>query len=187
MILDLLDVEGLEEGRLQPAIDRVDLVELVRATVRESQVMAQQKRINLSLSADERVWAQADPVLTRRVVDNLVSNALTHGPQGSRVDVTVNYREEGAEIVINDEGPGVPEQLREKVFDKYAQVEKRDVGVSTNRGLGLTFCRLAVEAQGGTVWIEEAPGGGASFRTLLPAADTEASTVDLDTVAERSS
>ena len=66
----------------------------------------------------------------------------------------------------DDRGPGVPEAMREKVFEKYEQVEARGAGVSINRGLGLTFCRLAVEAQGGTIWIDQAPGGGACICPL---------------------
>jgi len=175
MILNLLDVEGLEEGHMKASLDRVDLADLVRATVDEARVMADQRGVELVLNAAERVWAEADPALTRRVLDNLVSNALTYTPKDRRVEVSVGYREEGVEIVVSDEGPGVPEEMREKVFEKYEQVDARDAGASINRGLGLTFCRLAVEAQGGTIWIERAPGGGACFRTVLAAAEARAS------------
>jgi len=183
MILNLLDVEGLEEGRMTATLDRVDLAELVRATVDEARVTAEQREVRLVLKAGERVWGEADPALTRRVVDNLVSNALTYTPKGSRVEVSVGYRDEGVEIAVSDEGPGVPEQMREKVFEKYEQVDARDAGLSINRGLGLTFCRLAVEAQGGTIWIDRAPGGGACFRTVLASAQPEA--VKVGDVVER--
>lgn len=185
MILNLLDVEGLEEGRLKPALDRLDIAELLRATVDDARVTAGQRKIEVALIAEEPVWAEADPVLMRRVVDNLLANALSYSPEGSRVEVRVGYREEGVEIAISDQGPGVPEELREKVFEKYAQVEAREAGLSANRGLGLTFCRLAVEAQGGTIWIDAAPDGGACFLTLLPAAVTDEKPINLDVVAER--
>jgi signal transduction histidine kinase len=185
MILNLLDVEGLEEGRMKPAMDRVDLAELVRATADEARVTAEQRGINLAVDANTRVWAEADPVLMRRVVDNLVSNALTYTRKGGRVRVRVGYRDEGVEITVEDEGPGVPEAMREKVFEKYAQIDARNAGVTNNRGLGLTFCRLAVEAQGGTIWIEQAPGGGACFRTVLAAARPQS--VNVDVVVERRS
>jgi K+-sensing histidine kinase KdpD len=71
------------------------------------------------------------------------------------------------------------------VFDKYAQVEARSEGTSVNRGLGLTFCRLAIEAQGGTIWIEDAPAGGACFRTVLAGAEREVPSVDRDVAVER--
>jgi signal transduction histidine kinase len=175
MILNLLDVDRLEEGQMKASLDRVDLADLVRAAVDEARVMAEQSGVELVLNAAERVWAEADPALMRRVLDNLVSNALTYTPRDRRVEVSVGYREEGVEIVVSDEGPGVPEEMREKVFEKYEQVDARDAGVSINRGLGLTFCRLAVEAQGGTIWIERAPGGGACFRTVVAAAEARTS------------
>ncbi len=82
----------------------------------------------------------------------------------------MRHREEGVEIAIVDEGPGIPSERRETVFEKYHQIGGPDSRPADNRGLGLTFCRLAVEAQGGTIWIEGAPGAGARFVTLLPAA-----------------
>ena len=169
LILNLLDVERLEEGRLEPAIDAVDLTALVRATVDESDVSARQKEIDLRFETHEPIRADVDPVLMRRVVDNLVSNAISYAPMGGVVDVAVSRRDEGIELTVSDNGPGVPEELREKVFEKYAQVETRRSGIEANRGLGLTFSRLAVEAQGGTIWIESSPSGGACFRTLVPA------------------
>jgi two-component system sensor histidine kinase KdpD len=178
MILNLLDVDGLEEGRLKPSLERVDVAEMARATVDEARVMAEQREITIGLKTADAVWAKADPALLRRVTDNLVSNALAHSPKGGRIEIEVGYRDEGVEIAISDEGPGVPEHLREKIFEKYEQLEAREAGLSLNRGLGLTFCRLAVEAQGGSIWIERAPGGGASFRTVLAAAVSQAEAVD---------
>jgi signal transduction histidine kinase len=169
MILNLLDVEGLEEGRLVPSVQRLDAVELVASTLTESEAAAEQKGVRLVLEPGDAVHVDADPVLLRRVVDNLLSNAVAYTPKGGVVTVAVGLREEGVEVRVADEGPGVPEDHRERVFEKYAQAEMRKTGVTANRGLGLTFCRLAVEAHGGTIWVEEAEGGGACFRTVLPA------------------
>jgi signal transduction histidine kinase len=170
MILNLMDVEGLEQGRLVPNIEPLDASELVRNTLIESEIAAGQKDITLELESHEQVWVDADAVLLRRVVDNLLSNAISKSPSGGRVGVIVIMREEGGEISISDEGPGIPEEHREEIFEKYAQLEMQRSANSTNRGLGLTFCRLAVEAHGGTIWVDSAPGGGARFRVVLPAA-----------------
>jgi len=168
MILNLLDVEELEEGRLEPTTDQTDLVAIARAAVDDAQVGAAQKRIVIEVQADRSVWAEADVVLVRRVLDNLLQNAITHTPAEGKVQVRVSYRAEGAELAVGDSGPGIPEELREKVFEKYSRGDLKAAGTSMNRGLGLTFCRLAVEAQGGTIWIEPASDGGASVRVLLP-------------------
>jgi len=170
MILNLLDVEQLEEGRVKPVTGQTELCDLVRAAVDEAEVSAAQKHIPIEIEGPSPVWAESDPVLVRRVLDNLLSNAVTHTPADGRVRVRVSYREEGAEIVVSDSGPGIPEELREKVFEKYARGDLKTAGYTINRGLGLTFCRLAIEAQGGTIWIEEASGGGTCVRFVLPAA-----------------
>src|SRR5206468_723530 len=111
----------------------------------------------------------ADPGVLRRVIDNLVANAVEHSPAGSSITLAVRAREEGLEISVADQGSGIPEAHREKIFEKFTRLELREAGLVGNRGLGLTFCRLAVEAHGGTIWVDEAPGGGACFRLLLPA------------------
>ena len=77
------------------------------------------------------------------------------------------------EIAVADQGPGVPEEFRETIFEKYSRLELREAGITANRGLGLTLCRLAVENHGGTIWVEEAPGGGALFRAIFPASTDE--------------
>jgi signal transduction histidine kinase len=169
MILDLLDVDGLEEGRLKPALERFDATELVKEALNGAEAAAGQKGVRLELAAAGAVGVDADPVLLRRVVDNLLANAVAHSPKNSRVEVALRLREEGLELAVSDEGPGIAEEHRDRVFEKYDQADLRSSGLSINRGLGLTFCRLAVEAHGGTIWIEDGPGGGACFRLLLAA------------------
>ena len=173
MILDLLDVDGLEAGQLRPRTDPVDAVDVVARAVGDAEGSAQQRgvRIESNYSVAPCVL-RGDSDLVRRMVDNLLSNALEHTPAGKVVTVTVAAREEGIELRVADQGPGVPVEQREHVFEKYARLELRRAGVTANRGLGLTFCRLAAEAHGGAVWVEEAPGGGALFRLLLPAYET---------------
>jgi len=169
MILNLLDVEGLEDGRLKPCLEPVDAAELVAAAVAEAEVAATQRKVRIELDVAPGNWIRGDRVLLRRVVDNLLSNAIAHSPLDGTVRVVVHRRDEGVEIAVSDQGDGIPEQYRERVFEKYQRVELRRSGVSANRGLGLTFCRLAVEAHGGTIWIDDAPGGGAVLRSVLPA------------------
>ena len=170
MILDLLDVAGLEERRLVLRPGEIDAVALVRAAVRESETFALQRRVRLVVEAPgEPCSVKADPSVLRRVIDNLVANAVEHSPAGSFITLAVRAREEGLEISVADQGSGIPEAHRERIFEKFARLELREAGLVGNRGLGLTFCRLAVEAHGGTIWVDEAPGGGACFRLLLPA------------------
>jgi signal transduction histidine kinase len=170
MILDLMDVARLEEGRLVLQPEPVAAVEIARAAVAEAEVAAAHRGVALELGPPtEDCTVHADPSIVRRILDNLLANALAHSSKGSTVRVGLCCREEGIELSVADQGPGIPEEHRERVFEKYTRLELREAGITANRGLGLTFCRLATEAHGGTIWVDEAPGGGALFRVLLPA------------------
>ena len=174
MILNLLDVAALEEGKILLHPEPVDAVQLARKACQEMEAAAIPRGVTLSVEADTCMSAvRGDPAVLRRVFDNLLGNALEHSPHGGRIAVHVTGCDEGIEISVADQGPGVPAPFRERIFEKFQRLESRKTVPGANRGLGLTFCRLAVEAHGGTIWVDDAPGGGARFRALLPASDTE--------------
>ncbi len=176
MILDLLDVAGLEEGRLRLDVEETDAVPLVRRAAEDLETAARARRVEIVVETSDRPCPlRADQSVLHRVLDNLLTNAIEHTPAGGAVRVAVHPCAEGIEIQVADDGPGIPPEHREKVFEKFARLELRRAGLSGNRGLGLTFCRLAIEAHGGTVWVDAAPGGGALFRTILPSSEEEVS------------
>jgi len=167
LLLNLLDISKSEEGRLVPDRAEVDLEALVTEIVTVHHVAAQAAGVALRHSVEVPSIA-ADVDLLRRVIENLLENALRHAPEGSEVQITVTPDEGAVEIRVADAGSGVPLELREKIFERFVQVESSERVVSrTGRGLGLTFCKLAVEAHGGSVWVEEAKPG-AVFCVRLP-------------------
>ncbi|KAA6432841.1 GAF domain-containing sensor histidine kinase [Agrococcus sediminis] len=110
-----------------------------------------------------------DPVLLRLLLQNLLSNALQHGGaagRGARVEVGAHALTSGWRITVDDDGPGVPEHDRERVFDA---MERGDAGHADGLGLGLSTCRRIVRAHGGRIGIDDAPSGGASVWVVLPA------------------
>lgn len=111
------------------------------------------------------VWA--DRELLRRVAENLVDNALRYAPAGSAIDVTFEADGDGALLTVVDRGPGVPAAHRERVFDRFVQLDPQ-ASHRASRGLGLAFCRVAMDAHHGRIWIDDAPGGGARFRAFFP-------------------
>ena len=172
MILNLLDVGQLEEGKLLLHLETVDSGALARKACQEMEGAASQRGLRLEVVASEPGAAlRGDVAVLRRVMDNLLSNAIEHSPQGTVVKMSVVSCDEGVEISVADQGSGVPAEFRERIFEKFQRLESRKSVPGANRGLGLTFCRLAVEAHGGTIWVDEAPGGGALFRALLPASE----------------
>ncbi|MEE8412476.1 MAG: HAMP domain-containing sensor histidine kinase, partial [Acidobacteriota bacterium] len=169
MIMDLMDIARMEEGRFTLSQERLNPCTLVARALENAEVSFEQQGIHLELrQPDEPCNLRADPAVLHRVLDNLLANALRYSPKGGTVTVAIIPDAETFEITVSDQGTGIPAQFREMVFEKYAQVELRDAGVSINRGLGLTFCQLAIEAHGGKIIADEAPGGGAMFRVTLP-------------------
>ena len=174
MILNLLDVAALEEGKLVLHPESVDAAALAKKACHEIEGAAAQRGVRLEVAEDASSGPmRGDALLLRRVIDNLLSNAIEHSPKEGVVSVRVTPCDEGIEISVGDQGPGVPAEHRERIFEKFQRLESRKVVPGANRGLGLTFCRLAVEAHGGTIWVDEAPGGGALFRALFPASEAE--------------
>jgi len=167
LVLNLLDISKSEEGRLVVQPGEIDLEALFSALLEGHAVKAQDARVELRRSIEVRTIA-ADVDLLRRVFENLLDNALRHAPEESEVRITVTQCDAAVEIRIADAGPGVPPELREKIFERFVQLENSErVVTRTGRGLGLTFCKLVIEAHGGRIWVEDAHPG-AVFCMRLP-------------------
>lgn len=167
MILNLLDVTRLETGTfpLDPA--PVDLAELARETVTALTPVARAQDVTLVADAPAVVPAVVDRAVVRRMLDNLIDNAIRHSPVDGRVVVSARAAHGRAELDVCDQGPGVPQELQERVFEKYVQVGGgRAQGM--NRGLGLTFVRMAAHAHGGEATVVSSSSRGATFRLSLP-------------------
>lgn len=171
MILNLLDLSKADEGKLDPRRSGLDLGALVAAVLTELEVGAEQRKVTL-WSEIRASSAHADPDLLRRLLSNLVDNAIRHAPAQSRV--VVKTREEAGGVVIRviDQGGGVPPEMRDKIFDPFVQIEGGDRPPTRGgRGLGLAFCKLAAEAHGGRVWIEDGSPGSVFVVSLPGGAD----------------
>lgn len=104
---------------------------------------------------------------------NLVDNAVRHSPTGGRVLITAEEKGGKIAIGIRDDGPGIPPEFRNELFCKYGAVRARRRGVLGGTGLGLAFCKLAVEAHGGSITLESEPGEGSLFSITLPVSSPE--------------
>jgi signal transduction histidine kinase len=167
LITNLGEVSRAEEGALTPRQANVDLRRLVEEASQaiEPRLRVRQQRLALEVGPIPPIRGDRDLLL--RILDNLLENAALYGPKAGVI--TVGARDDGAgsvELWVNDQGPPVPPESRERIFQKYASLNKT---ARTGRGLSLLFCRAAAEAHGGSIWFEDAPGGGVSFRVRLPA------------------
>jgi len=169
MILDLLDISKADEGQLAPKQSAVNLRSLVEAVTSDLAIDAQERGVTLRVSVDGDA-VHADHDLLRRTLANLVENAIRYAPPTSSVSISATRTGETMELRIADAGRGIPAEMRETVFSPFVQVESGErIAAHTSRGLGLTFCKLVVEAHGGRIWIEDAEPGTVFCVTLTHA------------------
>ncbi len=166
----ILDVSRLEKGAMPLRLEAIALQPIVAEVFDLLKPLARPRGIRLRAEiAGDLPRALADAAVLRRVVENLVSNALRHTPRDGEILVTARALREtdpSLEVRICDTGPGIPAEEQLRIFEKWVTGEQRHRGT----GLGLAFCRMAVEAQRGRIRVESAPGTGATFVFTLPAA-----------------
>ncbi|MEK7383688.1 MAG: HAMP domain-containing sensor histidine kinase, partial [Elusimicrobiota bacterium] len=168
MVEDVLQLAKLEETEALPQTDLVDIPGLARACAKDFELVVKDRkqRLELRLPAHQPPPVLGDPALLRRVLDNLVHNAVEHTPPGGIISIGVLREGVGVTVSVCDSGPGVPESARADVFRKFFQKDvKRHVG---NVGLGLALCEKVVARHGGTIGIGDVKPKGARFYFTLP-------------------
>lgn len=174
MVDSLLDINRMEAGQLEPDAEAMRLPPLLATVIRRITSLARQRQIGVSahIAPDlPPIWGDSE--LLRRVLLNLLDNALKFTPAGGQIEIVlqgetaVSGHEPGVRCQISDTGPGVPAAFREQVFDRFMRTNPGGAQVR-GAGLGLAFCRMAVLAHHGRIWVEDAPGGGSRFVFTLP-------------------
>ena len=167
MILNLLDVAKADQGQLAPRPASQQLESIVDAVRDELRVAASAREVILATKLTVPNLF-ADEELLRRVLANLVENAIRYSSRGGEITIASQRGSGGVEIRVSDQGRGVPPEMREKVFQPFTQVDDGGPASSRdNRGLGLAFCKRALEAHGGRISIEDA-NPGACFVAFFP-------------------
>ena len=161
-----LDVSRLEAGRMPVHRSATDLGMLAESVVANARLMQPER--DIAVEIDGPSTCNCDPELTRRVLENLVGNAVKHTPIEGRVRVLITGSTSRARIAVQDEGAGVPPEKRAAIFEPYSAAGLRSASGHESSGLGLAFCRLAVEAQGGSIRVEDAIPRGSAFIVELP-------------------
>jgi len=169
LVTNMLEVQRLEDGKMPVRLRGLDLALALRMTVRQAQPLADQKNIALLFQVDDTLpHVRADVDLTSRVVANLLDNAIKFTPPDEQISVTAEPGEKEIVVCVTDSGPGIPADQQTHIFEKFAQVELGPYREKGSVGLGLAFCKLAVEAQEGRIWVESEPGQGSQFKFALP-------------------
>ncbi|HNB40619.1 MAG TPA: GAF domain-containing protein [Anaerolineales bacterium] len=171
LVNSLLDINRLEAGQRIVDQNSIDPVALVREAIRdvEPSVTARQHVLtNRALSVLPLIWVDVDMI--HRVLINLLENSIKFTPAGGRIDIGAQTNEDGlfVRFWIRDNGPGIPAAERERIFEKFTRL--RGKNKAGGLGVGLAFCRLAVHAHDGDIWIESEEGKGTTFWLTLPVA-----------------
>ncbi len=152
------------------ALRPLALDELLPEVVERFRPLARERRATITLDVEPGLRAHADGDAVHRIVLNLLDNAVKYGPRGQRVEIAAHRHGRWARIVVDDQGPGIPDRDRRRIWEAYERLEVGiDRGVAGS-GIGLAVVRSIVEGHGGRAFVEDAPGGGARFVVLLPIA-----------------
>ena len=173
MILSLLEIHKLEEGNLELDIEKTDIAEVIEEVMEQAGFIAKQNQVMISANGTERpCMVDLDRNLIKRVLVNLLSNAIRHTPAGGSVEVKTDLlnTQKGILLRVIDTGYGLAPEHHQRVFNKFEQVRLKREGVTVGScGIGLAFCKMAVEAHAGKIWVEsEGEGKGATFQFTLP-------------------
>jgi two-component system sensor histidine kinase KdpD len=162
LLADLLDIERLRLGHTVVRRERIDVGDLVRRVVADYPFGG---RV-VSISGGP-VAASLDGAKMERIVDNLVVNAAKHTPPEGPIGIRVDSRGRDLLLVVADEGPGIADQYKEEIFETFNRGPKVS-SMTPGAGIGLALVSRFAAIHGGRTWVEDAPGGGASFHVLIP-------------------
>ncbi len=164
---DLLDLARIDSGRMPLAYLCANVTAMAQDIAAGFAAIAEERAITLCVRGEDELYADVDRVKFARILVNLVSNAFKFTPAGGRISCTLEHVPGGRFLVsVQDNGPGVPDAMKQQIFDRFTQGEAGQGAVGS--GLGLNIVREFVELHGGTVVVVDAPGGGAVFQMELP-------------------
>jgi signal transduction histidine kinase len=169
LIEDLLEVARIEERTLPLVPEQIAPAALLAEIVYDWNLRFHQEGATASVDvSDDAPVITADKALIKRVLSNLVQNAVNHSPGPVTIKLAARADAKGILFTVSDNGPGIPAEYQEIIFRKFEQVYAQHAPRVRSSGLGLTFCRLAVESHGGRIWVTSTEGEGSTFYVQLP-------------------
>ena len=170
IVTDILDLQAIEAQKINFHLKNFEIRPFIQEVVDSFFGSAQQKYIELHFESDlsTDVMATADPHYYQQIVENLVSNAIKFSPQGREITVSLSNTSEMATVSVKDQGPGLSDEDKSKLFQKFQKLSARPTGGEKSNGLGLAIVKQFAEAMGGRVWCESTWGKGATFFVEIP-------------------
>ncbi len=172
LLANLLDVARAEDNCLIANREAIDLATIITPLVSARGASAHARLLRFATHLQPGCIAPLDADLVSRIVENVLDNAMRYTPRGGTITISTRQASTTVELRIGNTGPAIPPENRGIIFEKYGRVGPMVPGQHANNGLGLYFCRLAVEAHGGKIWIEEEPEMPTVFVMCLPTSDS---------------
>lgn len=173
MMDDILTISKMKSNEFKADRMEVDLISLVQQSVLLMNAVKGDKELSIEFEPQQsELVVLMDFQMIERVINNIINNAIKYAPSGSSIKVTVGQADQMAKVAITDLGEGIPASHHEKVFDMFARVKPQDKKIS-GTGLGLAFCKLAIDAHEGSIWVDSPAKGfecGTTFNFTLPLA-----------------
>ena len=167
MVSTLLDVSRFDNNEMPLHMDVRDIVQIVMETAAPYQALGDGPSVVIESPFDE-LPLNCDQSIIERVLTNLISNAVKFTPDRGTISLAIDKTDKEVLIAVSDSGPGIAPEYHEKIFEKFGQVEIHNKVRKYSTGFGLTFCKLAVEAHGGTIGVDSDVGRGSTFWLRLP-------------------
>lgn len=177
LVTNMLEVEKMEEVKIDPKKEKVYLDELVKEAREQVELLVAAKSIVFQNLLPKNLCLEGDRHLLVRVLVNLLTNAIKYSDNGDVIKIYHQHGEGVLGIAVQDEGVGISSDRLPHIFEKFWQGEQRNSGLATSNGLGLTYCKLAIEAHGGKIGVESEIGGGTKVTFFLPYSGKEISPV----------
>jgi signal transduction histidine kinase len=171
LINDMLDVSRIEGGRLELALSDFDIVQATQTVVADLGYKTQEKHINVAVATPPQpLSVHADRNKTHEILTNLLGNAIKFTPEGGRITISFEQKNNMIAISVTDTGIGIKKEDFPKLFTKFGRLDTSFSGISQvpGTGLGLFICKKIVELSGGTVSVDSTPGVGSTFTFTLP-------------------
>jgi signal transduction histidine kinase/DNA-binding response OmpR family regulator len=169
LINDILDIEKIESGTIVFSVRMLDLADIIDHAIRANEGYAAQHHVRLRVIASpDAAKVSGDQDRLIQVLTNLISNACKFSPAESSVDIAVTREEKSFKVAVIDHGPGISEEFRKRIFQRFSQADSSDARQKGGTGLGLSISKAIVERLGGKIGFDSEPGKGTSFHFTLP-------------------
>ena len=168
LVSNMLDVYKFEQAKMVLGLGNYALSQVIDHAINQVSQLADDKDLSIHADITHSITVNADDKILNRVLVNILNNAIKYSNEQGDITIEASVLEENVQVMIKDEGVGIPAEKSKLIFESYEQVNPRQIGEIASTGLGLSFCKMAIEAHGGKIWVESELGIGSTFYFTIP-------------------